>query len=78
VTGWNFDPIQSLTLMVVVAIVAGGEPWYALIAALLVGLLPVYFTSQTATERAPDRLRLGRGPLLARAWRRRCRRRWSA
>ena len=50
VTGGSFDPIQSLTLMVVVAIVAGGEPWYALMAALLVGLLPVYFTSDTATN----------------------------
>ena len=48
VTGGSFDPLSSLTLMVVVAIVAGGEPWYALMAALLVGLLPVYFTSQLA------------------------------
>jgi len=50
VTGSNYDPNMSLTLMVVVAIVAGGEPWYALAAALLVGLVPVYFTSQTATD----------------------------
>ncbi|MGA2008892.1 MAG: branched-chain amino acid ABC transporter permease/ATP-binding protein, partial [Solirubrobacteraceae bacterium] len=35
VTGSNYDPNMSLTLMVVVAIVAGGEPWYALVAALL-------------------------------------------
>jgi ABC-type branched-subunit amino acid transport system ATPase component/branched-subunit amino acid ABC-type transport system permease component len=48
VTGGSFDPLQSLTLMVVVAIVAGGEPWYALMAALLYGLLPIYFTSNTA------------------------------
>ncbi len=50
VTGSNYDPNMSLTLMVVVAIVAGGAPWYALVAALLVGLLPVYFTGQTATD----------------------------
>jgi ABC-type branched-subunit amino acid transport system ATPase component/branched-subunit amino acid ABC-type transport system permease component len=50
VTGGSFDPLSSLTLMVVVAIVAGGEPWYALMAALLVALLPVYLTSQLATN----------------------------
>jgi ABC-type branched-subunit amino acid transport system ATPase component len=41
---------MSLTLMVVVAIVAGGAPWYALVAALLVALIPAYETSQTATD----------------------------
>jgi ABC-type branched-subunit amino acid transport system ATPase component len=50
VTGSNFDPNMSLTLMVVVAIVAGGAPWYALVAALLVALIPAYLTSQTATD----------------------------
>jgi len=50
VTGSNYDPTMSLTLMVVVAIVAGGAPWYALVAALLVGLIPAYETSQTATD----------------------------
>jgi ABC-type branched-subunit amino acid transport system ATPase component/branched-subunit amino acid ABC-type transport system permease component len=50
VTGSNYDPNMSLTLMVVVAIVVGGEPWYALVAALLVGLIPAYLTSQTATD----------------------------
>ena len=50
VTGSNYDPNMSLTLMVVVAIVAGGEPWYALVAALLVALIPAYLTSQTATD----------------------------
>ncbi len=50
VTGSNYDPNTSLTLMVVVAIVAGGAPWYALVAALLVALIPAYLTSQTATD----------------------------
>ncbi len=50
VTGLNFDPLQSLSLFVLAVIVAGGEPWYALSGALVVGLIPAYFTSQTATD----------------------------
>ncbi len=50
VTGSNFDPVTSLTLMVVVVITVGGEPWYALLAAMLVVLLPTYLPSQTATD----------------------------
>jgi ABC-type branched-subunit amino acid transport system ATPase component/branched-subunit amino acid ABC-type transport system permease component len=50
VTGSNFDPLTSLTLMVVVVITVGGEPWYALLAAMLVVLLPTYLPSQTATD----------------------------
>jgi ABC-type branched-subunit amino acid transport system ATPase component/branched-subunit amino acid ABC-type transport system permease component len=50
VTGSNFDPLTSLTLMVVVVITVGGEPWYALLAAMLVVLLPTWFTSQTAAD----------------------------
>jgi ABC-type branched-subunit amino acid transport system ATPase component/branched-subunit amino acid ABC-type transport system permease component len=50
VTGLNFDPNMSLTLLVVVVITVGGEPWYALIGAVAVGLLPSYYTSQTATD----------------------------
>ena len=50
VTAANFDPNTSLTLLVVVVISVGGEPWYALGGALAVGLLPAYFTSQTALD----------------------------
>jgi ABC-type branched-subunit amino acid transport system ATPase component/branched-subunit amino acid ABC-type transport system permease component len=50
VTGSNYDPLTSLTLMVVVVITVGGEPWFALLAAMLVVLLPTYLTSQTATD----------------------------
>ncbi len=50
ITGLNFDPNMSLTLFVVVVISAGEEPWYALFGGLLVGLIPAYFTSQTATD----------------------------
>jgi ABC-type branched-subunit amino acid transport system ATPase component/ABC-type branched-subunit amino acid transport system permease subunit len=50
VTGSNYDPLQSLTLAVVVVITVGGEPWYALLAAMLVVLLPTWFPSQTAAD----------------------------
>jgi ABC-type branched-subunit amino acid transport system ATPase component/branched-subunit amino acid ABC-type transport system permease component len=50
VTAANFDPNTSLTLLVVVVISVGGEPWYAVGGALAVGLLPAYFTSQTALD----------------------------
>jgi len=50
VTGLNFDPLQSLTLFVLVVIAAWGETWFALFGAVLVGLLPAYFTSQTASD----------------------------
>jgi ABC-type branched-subunit amino acid transport system ATPase component/branched-subunit amino acid ABC-type transport system permease component len=50
VTGSNYDPLQSLTLMVVVVITVGGEPWFALLAAMLVVLLPTWFPSQTAAD----------------------------
>ncbi len=50
VTGQNFVPLTSLNLFVIVVIAAFGEPWFALFGALLVGLIPAYFTSQSATD----------------------------
>ncbi|MFZ1063236.1 MAG: branched-chain amino acid ABC transporter permease/ATP-binding protein [Acidimicrobiales bacterium] len=49
-TGQNFEPLTSLSLFVIVVIAAFGEPWFALFGALLVGLIPAYFTSQSATN----------------------------
>ena len=49
-TGQNFVPLTSLNLFVIVVIAAFGEPWFALFGALLVGLIPAYFTSQSATN----------------------------
>jgi ABC-type branched-subunit amino acid transport system ATPase component/branched-subunit amino acid ABC-type transport system permease component len=49
-TGQSFEPLTSLNLFVIVVIAAFGEPWFALFGALLVGLIPAYFASQTATN----------------------------
>lgn len=49
-TGQSFEPLTSLNLFVIVVIAAFGEPWFALFGALLVGLIPAYFTSQSATN----------------------------
>ncbi len=49
-TGQSFEPLTSLSLFVIVVIAAFGEPWFALFGALLVGLIPAYFTSQSATN----------------------------
>lgn len=50
VTGVNFDPMQSLLLVAVVAITPGGVPWSAIIGGALVSLLPSYFSGQTAAD----------------------------
>jgi ABC-type branched-subunit amino acid transport system ATPase component/branched-subunit amino acid ABC-type transport system permease component len=45
VGGENFDPLTSLLYLGAIMIVGGGEPWYALFAAIPIALLPVYVTS---------------------------------
>jgi ABC-type branched-subunit amino acid transport system ATPase component len=47
--GSNYDPFQSLVYVALVVIAIGGEPWYALIAALGVSLIPGYFTANNVT-----------------------------
>jgi ABC-type branched-subunit amino acid transport system ATPase component/branched-subunit amino acid ABC-type transport system permease component len=45
VNGLNFPPMTSVLFMAVVMIGPGNEPWYALVPALAIVLLPTYFTS---------------------------------
>jgi len=43
--GTNFPSFSSLTLFALVVIVVAGEPWYAIIAAAILTLIPVYISS---------------------------------
>ena len=47
--GSNYDPFESLVYVALVVIAIGGEPWYALIAALGVSIIPGYFTANNVT-----------------------------
>ena len=47
--GANYDPFESLVYVALVVIAIGGEPWYALLAALGVSIIPGYFTSNNVT-----------------------------
>ena len=47
--GANYDPFESLVYVALVVIAIGGEPWYTLIAALGVSIIPGYFTSSNVT-----------------------------
>ena len=47
--GANYDPFLSLVYVALVVIAIGGEPWYALLAALGVSIIPGYFTSNNVT-----------------------------
>ncbi len=47
VNGQSFDPFLSLTLLAVIMIITGGEPWNALIAAAGLALIPAYVSSAT-------------------------------
>ena len=47
--GANYDPFESLVYVALVVIAIGGEPWYALIAALGVSIIPGYVTSNNVT-----------------------------
>lgn len=49
-SGVNFDPIHSLLFLAVVLITVGSEPWYALVAAAALALLPIYVTSSSVTS----------------------------
>jgi ABC-type branched-subunit amino acid transport system ATPase component/branched-subunit amino acid ABC-type transport system permease component len=45
VDGLSFDPNNSLLYLVLIVIVFGSSPWYALVAAVGVGVIPTYVTS---------------------------------
>jgi ABC-type branched-subunit amino acid transport system ATPase component/branched-subunit amino acid ABC-type transport system permease component len=47
--GSNYDPFESLVYVALVVIAIGGAPWYALIAALGVSIIPGYFTADNVT-----------------------------
>ncbi len=47
--GSNYDPFQSLVYVALVVIAIGAEPWYALIAALGVSIIPGYVTANNVT-----------------------------
>jgi ABC-type branched-subunit amino acid transport system ATPase component/branched-subunit amino acid ABC-type transport system permease component len=49
VSSYSFDPNTSLLLLALVVITIGGEPWYALIAAVGLGLIPAYFSGADVT-----------------------------
>jgi ABC-type branched-subunit amino acid transport system ATPase component/branched-subunit amino acid ABC-type transport system permease component len=44
-SGANFPPLMSLSLIALIMISAGNAPWYALIGALGIGVIPTYITS---------------------------------
>src|SRR6202035_5486259 len=44
-SGANFPPLESLSLIALIMISVGGAPWYALIGAAGMGLVPVYLNS---------------------------------
>jgi branched-subunit amino acid ABC-type transport system permease component len=44
VTGSSYDPFLSLTCFVLIVVVVGREPWYALIAGFALALVPSYLT----------------------------------
>ena len=46
----DFDPFTSLVVFVVALIAVGSEPWYALISAAFLTLIPVYITSAETAE----------------------------
>ena len=49
VTGLSYDPQLSLELLTLIVITVGGVPWYALIAAVGLGVIPTYLTSGNVT-----------------------------
>jgi ABC-type branched-subunit amino acid transport system ATPase component/branched-subunit amino acid ABC-type transport system permease component len=49
-SGANYPPLQSLSLIALIMISVGGVPWYALIGAAGMGLVPVYFNSANTTN----------------------------
>jgi ABC-type branched-subunit amino acid transport system ATPase component len=49
-TGTNFPPLLSLSLIALVMISIGGAPWYALIGAVGIGVIPTYVSSPNTTN----------------------------
>jgi ABC-type branched-subunit amino acid transport system ATPase component/ABC-type branched-subunit amino acid transport system permease subunit len=49
VNGQSFDPFVSLTILAVIMIITGWEPWNALIAAAGLALIPAYVSSATTS-----------------------------
>ncbi len=49
-SGANFPPLESLSLIALIMITVGGAPWYALIGAAGLGLVPVYLNSANTTN----------------------------
>jgi ABC-type branched-subunit amino acid transport system ATPase component/branched-subunit amino acid ABC-type transport system permease component len=49
VTGLSYDPNTSLLLLVLIVITVGGEPWYALLAAVGLGIIPTYISGGNVT-----------------------------
>jgi ABC-type branched-subunit amino acid transport system ATPase component len=49
-SGANYPPLQSLSLIALIMISVGGVPWYALIGAAGMGLVPVYLNSANTTN----------------------------
>jgi ABC-type branched-subunit amino acid transport system ATPase component/branched-subunit amino acid ABC-type transport system permease component len=49
-SGANFPPLESLSLIALIMITVGGAPWYALIGAAGLGLVPVYLSSANTTN----------------------------
>jgi ABC-type branched-subunit amino acid transport system ATPase component/branched-subunit amino acid ABC-type transport system permease component len=45
VNGLSFDPNNSLLYLVLIVVVFGSSPWYALVAAIGVGVIPTYVTT---------------------------------
>ena len=45
----NYDPFESLVYVALVVIAIGGAPWYALLAALGVSIIPGYLTANNVT-----------------------------
>jgi branched-subunit amino acid ABC-type transport system permease component len=49
-SGANFPPLESLSLIALIMITVGGAPWYAIIGAAGLGLVPVYLSSANTTN----------------------------
>jgi ABC-type branched-subunit amino acid transport system ATPase component/branched-subunit amino acid ABC-type transport system permease component len=49
-TGSSYDPLTSLSLLALVLMVPAGEPWYAVVGGLGLGLIPAYLPATTTTN----------------------------
>ena len=49
-SGANYPPLTSLSLIALIMISVGSVPWYALVGAAGLGLVPVYFNSPNTTN----------------------------